>query len=220
MSTATVKRSVAMALVRQFGNPRGAVGRVAGFVMAHRSSNRRRNKWAVSLLDVRPTDRVLEIGFGPGVAVTELSRHVGAGGHVYGIDRSEVMLRQASRRNAAAVRAGRVTLVRGSVEDLPSIVPGPFDIVLAVNTLAFWPAPAERLRELRQLLVPGGRIAVVSQPRHPGATRDPALAGREKADLLERSGFAVQQTQCLPDLDPPAVCVIAVAPGGPAGSRA
>ena len=34
--------------------------------MAHRGANRQRNLWVVSLLDVRPADRMLEIGFGPG----------------------------------------------------------------------------------------------------------------------------------------------------------
>lgn len=80
-ATSTVKRAVITAAVRQFGQPRGAAGKVAGWVMAHRSSNRRRNKWVVSLLDVRSTDRVLEIGFGPGLAIAELSRRIGESGH-------------------------------------------------------------------------------------------------------------------------------------------
>jgi hypothetical protein len=50
------------------------LGRAAGLLMAHRSSNHKRNAWAVSLLEVRPDDRVLEIGFVPGLAVRELSR--------------------------------------------------------------------------------------------------------------------------------------------------
>jgi protein-L-isoaspartate O-methyltransferase len=57
---------------------------MAGWVMAHRRSNRLRDRWAVSLLDVHPTDRVLEIGFGPGVAIAELARRA-TGGKVYGI---------------------------------------------------------------------------------------------------------------------------------------
>ncbi|HEX2037969.1 MAG TPA: SAM-dependent methyltransferase, partial [Chloroflexota bacterium] len=89
-----VKRAVVAAIVGQFGHPRGAAGRVAGWVMARRPSNRRRNRWAVSLLDVQPAERVLEIGFGPGLAIAELSRRVGPAGHVYGVDRSDVMLRQ------------------------------------------------------------------------------------------------------------------------------
>src|ERR1700753_1993782 len=87
--------------VGQGHHPRGAAGSVTGWVFAHRPSNRQRNRWVVSLLDVRPADQVLEIGFGPGVAVAALVRAGAA--HVYGIDHSGVMLRQASRRNAAGI---------------------------------------------------------------------------------------------------------------------
>ena len=58
--------------------------------MAARDSNRSRNRWVVSQLDVQPTDRILEIGFGPGVAVGELARRA-TNGRIYGIDHSEVM---------------------------------------------------------------------------------------------------------------------------------
>jgi hypothetical protein len=58
----------------QFGRPTGLPGPIAGWVMTHRSSNRRSNARAVSLLDARRNDRVLEIGFGPGVAIRELAR--------------------------------------------------------------------------------------------------------------------------------------------------
>jgi protein-L-isoaspartate O-methyltransferase len=59
---------------------------VTGWVFAHRPSNRQRHRWVVSLLDVHHAAQVLELGFGPGVAVAELVR-AGAG-HVYGIDHS------------------------------------------------------------------------------------------------------------------------------------
>jgi SAM-dependent methyltransferase len=190
------------ALIMQFGNPRGAVGTLAGWVMAHRPSNRRRNEWAVSLLDVQPADRVLEIGFGPGRAIAELSRR---SEHVYGIDRSVEMLRQASRRNAAAVRSGRVTLRASCVDALP--FDGPFDAILAVNSLGFWTDPGARLEELRRRLAPGGRIAIVSQPRAVKETA-PRAAVRLTA-LLEAAGCPETTTHVL-ELDPPAVCVVGV----------
>src|SRR2546430_5589507 len=152
--------------------------------MGHRSSNRVRSSWVVELLEVRPTDRILEVGFGPGHAIAELSRRIGPSGHVYGVDHSEVMLRQASRRNAAAIRAGRVTLTRAAVEELPPALDGPFDAILAVNTLGFWPAPPRRLDDLRRRLAPGGRIAIVSQPRCPGATRSTSLDVAAKITAL------------------------------------
>jgi hypothetical protein len=55
---APVMRAIRAAIVRQFGHPRGVAGRIAGCVMANRSSNRRRNSWVVSLLDVQPGERV------------------------------------------------------------------------------------------------------------------------------------------------------------------
>src|SRR3712207_9441128 len=73
--------------------------------MAHRTSNRRRNAWAVSLLDVRPEDRVLEIGFGPGLAIRELGR-LARKGYVCGIDHSELMLRRGKRVNYEGPKHG------------------------------------------------------------------------------------------------------------------
>jgi hypothetical protein len=63
---------IAGAVRAQFGRPHGIGGRAVGVLLAHRSSNRRRNAWVVSLLDVQPGDRVLEIGFGPGLAMRGL----------------------------------------------------------------------------------------------------------------------------------------------------
>jgi SAM-dependent methyltransferase len=199
-------------VIGQFHNPRGRAGAAAGWEMAHRPSNRQRNAWVVSLLDVHPGERVLEIGFGPGVAIAQLSRRVGAGGHVYGIDHSDVMLRQASRRNRAAIAAGRVTLSRAPVDQLLPALAGRLDAVLAVNSVGFWPAPAERLGELRRRLRPGGRIAVASQPRCPGATASTSRkAAREIEALLRDAGYANARTETL-DLAPPAVCVLAINP--------
>jgi ubiquinone/menaquinone biosynthesis C-methylase UbiE len=207
-----LKRTIIVALIRQFGHPRGVLGSVAGWVMANRASNRQRNRWVASLLNVQPTDRVLEIGFGPGLAIAELSRRVGPAGHVSGIDRSDVMLRQATRRNAAAIQAGRVTLTLGTVEQLPPALDGPFDAILAVNSLGFWTAPVEPLEELRRRLTPDGRIAIASQPRCPGATRSTSLdAAGEITELLQAAGFTQTRAEIL-DLDPPVVCVLATNP--------
>jgi ubiquinone/menaquinone biosynthesis C-methylase UbiE len=206
----TLKQRVLRRGVRQFHHPRGIPGRLAGFVMAHRDSNVRRNRWVAALLDVQPTDRVLEVGFGPGIAIAELARRA-TQGRVYGIDHSAVMVRQASQRNAAAIRAQRVELRHTSVDRLPAFDP-PLDVILAVNSMGFWPDPDLRLRELRGLLRPGGRIALVSQPRCPGATAETtARAGKELQERLVQAGFVEPRLETLP-LDPPVACVIATNP--------
>jgi SAM-dependent methyltransferase len=102
--------------------------------------------------------------------------------------------------------------MKASVDQLPPALDGPFDAILAVNSLAFWPAPADRLAELRRRLAPGGRIAIASQPRCPGATADTSRsAAREIEDLLRNAGFTRMRTETL-RLSPPVACVLATSP--------
>ena len=201
-----LKQQVIRRLVRQFHHPTGLGGTLAGWVMSHRPSNVQRNRWAVDLLDVQPDDRVLELGCGPGVAVAALAQRA-SNGLVVGIDHSEVMINQARRRNAPTVAAGRVRLVHASVECLPA-VDRPFDAALAVNNAGIWPAPVERLREIATLLRTGGRIALVSQPRHKG---EPMAAAGDLAKLLTDAGFENLRIEKLA-LEPPVVCVLGVSP--------
>jgi SAM-dependent methyltransferase len=201
-----LRRTVMGWVVSQFGNPRGLGGHMAGWVMGRRRSNVERNQWVVSLLDVGPTDRILEVGFGPGVALAELARRA-HDGYICGVDRSEVMVGQAKRRSRAAVRAGVLDVRIGSAEHLPDF-DQPFDRVVAVNSIGFWREPVARLEELRKRLRRGGLIAVASQPRCPGATAaTSAASAAEIIDQLEAAGFGDLRVEQL-DLDPPVVCVL------------
>ena len=203
----SIKQRIVHRVVAQFHQPRGLGGRLAGWIMATRASNRHRNVWVVSLLDIAPTDRVLEIGFGPGVAIREMAARA-VDGTVCGVDHSEVMLRQARRRNAEAVRAGRVDLRLGTADRLPTF-DDRFDKILAVNSMGIWNDPDRCLESLRTLLRSDGTIAIASQPRSPRATAETsAKAGDDIAKRLIDAGFSVVETQTLP-LDPPVVCVMA-----------
>jgi SAM-dependent methyltransferase len=175
----------------QFGRPAGLLGHLVGRIMVRTPSNMERIRWTLSLLNVRPTDRVLEIGFGPGIAIELVSKVVRAG-CVVGLDHSDVMVRQAGRRNAEAIRAGRVELRHGSVSDLPAFG-RLFDRIFTINSIHFWHEPIECLKALRLALKPGGMIAVTIQPRSRAATDETTkLIGEEVVANLARAGF----TQC------------------------
>jgi len=204
-----LKQKTMGAVFGQFLRPHGFGGRAAGWVMAKRGSNRERNVWAVGLLDVQPQDRVLEVGFGPGIAIQEFVSRA-TSGLVVGIDHSEVMLQQARKRNAAAVSAGRVDLRLGSAESLPAF-DAPFDKVLAVNSLFFWDDPVARLKELHDLLRPGGRIAIAYQPRGPGSTDEVAArTGRQLAAHFTEVGFTDVRVETLALKPTAVVCVLGV----------
>jgi ubiquinone/menaquinone biosynthesis C-methylase UbiE len=167
----------------------------------------------VSLLDVRPDDRVLEIGFGAGLAILQFSR-IAREGYVCGIDHSELMLRQARRRNAAGIRRGVVDLRLASVDALPAF-DAPFDKILAVNAVLLWTEPDAPFAQLRHLLRPGGLIAVAHQPRGSGATDETsATRGREIAAALTRAGFSAVRVETL-HLRPAVACALGVNAAGP-----
>jgi SAM-dependent methyltransferase len=175
-------------IAAQFGKPTGLLGNLAGFIMASRSSNVVRSNWAVSLLNLQPNDRVLEIGFGPGIAIHKMSEIVKEG-LIYGIDHSDIMLKQASKRNKEAISSGRVKLLLNSVSNLPSFEE-PLDNILDINTFQFWENPIEDLKNLREHLRSGGIIALVQQPRKPGAKEeDTVKAGEKFAEYLKSAGF-------------------------------
>jgi SAM-dependent methyltransferase len=201
----------------QFGRPTGVPGRIAGWIMAHRESNRRRNAWAVSLLDVQRGDRVLEIGFGPGLAIRELSQRAPEG-YVCGLDHSHLMVQQAAKRNADGVRRGRVDLRLGAADSLPAF-DAPFDKILAVNVVGFWDRPIEVLGNLRGLLRTGGRLAIAFQPRGPGATDEAAAStGQELVAALRDAGFSQVRLETL-SLKPAVVCALGLNPRvSPAGA--
>jgi len=204
-----LKQKAMGAVFGQFLRPHGFRGRAAGWVMATRGSNRERNIWAVGLLDVQPHDRVLEIGFGPGIAIQEFARRA-TNGLVVGVDHSEVMVRQARKRNAAAVRAGRVDLRLGSAEALPRF-DAPFDKILAVNSLLFWDDPVARLKELHDRLRPGGQIAIVYQPRGRGSTNEVAArTGQEIAEHFATVGLTSVRVETLALQPTAVVCVLGV----------
>ena len=94
-------------LIRAFGRPQGILGRLGGIIMAR--SNREVATQMVELLDVHPNDRVLEVGYGPGVAIQLIAAKLSSG-KVAGIDCSAEMMQQATARNAADVESGRIEL--------------------------------------------------------------------------------------------------------------
>jgi ubiquinone/menaquinone biosynthesis C-methylase UbiE len=170
---------LARILLRMFGRPQGVLGRLGGIIMAH--MNRSLARRTVALLDVQPHDRVLEIGFGPGVGI-ELLSGVVSSGRVAGLDVSEEMVEQARLRNVEAIQRGKVELRRGSVEALP-FAPETFDKAMAINAMQVWPDAVAGLREIWRVLKPGGRVALGFTP----------YAGQPQAgltDVLTTAGFA------------------------------
>ncbi|HHG5367048.1 TPA: class I SAM-dependent methyltransferase [Pseudomonas aeruginosa] len=165
-------------LYKMFVLPEGPLGEQAGDLMAR--TGRAMAKAAVTRLEVKPTDHVLEIGFGPGVGLELLSTLV-PGGHVTGDDPSETMHQMAATRNARAIKLGRISLIKGSVDALP-FPDSSFNTALAIDNLHFWLDRLAGFKELWRVLCADGRLVCAFTPPSGGTMRG-------VPELLERAGY-------------------------------
>jgi ubiquinone/menaquinone biosynthesis C-methylase UbiE len=184
-------------LMPMFGRPTGVLGRLGGVIMAR--VNREAAAQIIEMLDFRPDDKILEVGFGPGVAIQLLLHRVPAGS-VAGIDYSQEMVRQAAARNAAALRNLRLDLRYGSVERMP-FADERFDKALAINSMQAWPEARPGLREIQRVLKHGGNVAL-------GFTVNSGQPKEGVAELLTAAGFAEARIVDRPKL----FCAIATKP--------
>jgi SAM-dependent methyltransferase len=158
---------------RQFGLPSGALGGVAARFMARNNADFNRSVVQHAATCMSADARVVaELGFGPGVGLSALldafpdARVVSAGP-------SAVAVSHATRRNRDAVRSGRLDLVQGDAANLRRYAP--VDLVVAVHVLYFWHDPQAAVRQVKELLGPGGRLAIGYQLKShmpPAAQRD------------------------------------------------
>lgn len=178
---------------RQLARPTGALGLLTGFLMAR--VNRAPYRLALDALSPSRQDEVLEIGFGPGDGLAELTRRVGRGS-VFGLDGSPQMLRRAARRNRRAVASGHLILARGDFSHLPWSA-ARFDRVLAVNVAYFFDAEGRAASEIHRVLRPGGRAVLYVTDRETmrswpfaGPDTHTTYDAEDLRGLLLRGGFA------------------------------
>jgi len=194
----------------QYRRPTGIVGRWIGEKMAQQ--HRPENLWTVNLLDVQPSDVLLEIGFGPGYAVQEVAKNLTTG-KIAGVDFSRTMVASAKRRNAAGVRAGRVDLHYGDVTHLP-FADNFFDKIFSINSIYFWTKPLDALHEIRRVLKSDGLLILTLLPTErwenaPAATEMfKPYSLLELHELLSQTGFQNIRVEADPNLENRSNCSI------------
>lgn len=155
------------------------------------------------------SDRVLEIGCGHGVAASLVCERLESG-RLVGVDRSQKMVDQATRRNAEHVRSGRAAFVAASFEDA-DLGEGGFDKVFAVHVAAVWRPSG--LEVVRRLLAPGGALALFNQAPGWSGTEAARQFGECLAGTLREHGFGHERVVVADTAPAPSVGVIATAGG-------
>lgn len=130
--------------------------------------------WAVATLAIRPSDTLLEIGCGRGLAVSLVAPQLKSG-YILAIDRSAAAIAAARKAGQDWEAAGKAFFRHAALADL-SGSEGPFDTIFAVNVNLFWTDPRPEVPVVRQLLKKAGRLHLFYEP--------PAAAQRDRITSL------------------------------------
>jgi SAM-dependent methyltransferase len=114
----------------------------------------------MNLLDVKPGMAVADIGAGSGYYTVRLARRLGPTGHVFAEDVVPEYLERLAQRVAKEGLADRVTVVRGEPHD-PRLPPGSVDLALLVHMYHEVQQPYGLLWNLRPVLRPGAKVAII-----------------------------------------------------------
>lgn len=167
---------------RGFAGPMGLFAALTMLV-----ANRRRASFVVDLAGVTSSDRVVDIGCGPGNSVRAAARR---SAEVIGVDPATVMLGVA--RLVTRDRPG-IRWLQGTAEALP-LPADSATMVWSVATVHHWADVAAGLGEVRRILAPGGRFFAIERRVRPGATGLASHGWTDDqaasfADLCRRAGL-------------------------------
>ncbi len=164
------------------------------------------------LMDLRPGERVLDMGCGAGWATRILARMVGDGpqghGQVIGVDISDEMIRRA---RATSKDFDNVMFVWGSAHQIPW-EENFFDRVLSVESFYYYADQDRAAHELFRVMAPKGRLFILinlykENPyslRWVEALNVPVQARSEQdyVELLRAHAFENVEARHVPDLSP------------------
>src|SRR5882672_3248001 len=161
----------------------------------------------IAVMDLKPADRVLDLGCGTGWASRRLAWIVSAG-EVVGLDVADEMLRRAEQTSAGI---NNLRFVWGSAESIPA-KDNSFDKVLSVESFYYYADQGKALDELLRVIAPGGRLFIlinlysdnhyslrwVSELK----VAVQALSEAEYMTLLRKHGFTAVEARRIPDRSP------------------
>ncbi len=163
-------------------------------------------------MELRPGERVLDLGCGAGWATRLLARLVGEGpeghGQVVGLDISDEMIRRA---RSASRDFDNIMFIWGSAQKIPW-EENFFDKVLSVESFYYYPDPHRVLHELFRVMAPRGRLFILINlyKDNPYSLRwveelkvpVHALSEAEYVALLQEHAFENVEAHRIPDDSP------------------
>src|SRR5947209_10174417 len=159
------------------------------------------------LMDVKPSDRVLDLGCGSGWATRLVAQRFHPK-KIVGIDISDEMVRPATEQSKGITN---IEFMRGAAEKIPA-ADAAFDKIFSIESFYYWPDQMTGLKEAKRVLAPGGKLFILINLykdnhyslRWADELKVPvhALSEAEYIELLAKAGFVNFAAKRIPDLSP------------------
>lgn len=139
-------------IASQFKRPTGIIGILTSNRMA--KNNQKNYDRLVKDLGIQPGDKLLEIGYGPGIGIRMIAERCETC-TIHGIDFSPLMYKRAGKYNREFIDAGRVSLQNGDFLQTP-VIYNSYNKVFCLNVVYFWKELNEPFTKICSLLTQGG----------------------------------------------------------------
>ena len=147
-------------MAMQLRKPEGPLGVEVGIMM--NKGNRLMNLTTIEQLDIKPNDKVLEIGMGNGFFVKYILEKDETVQYI-GCDYSDEMIAESFNCNNEFIKKGQARFNRANINKLP-YKNEYFSIVFTVNTIYFWDQAETALSELKRVLQNNGQLIISLRP--------------------------------------------------------
>ncbi len=111
-------------------------------------------------LALQASERVVDVGSGPGLLAAEMAAQVGPAGQVIGLDLSDSMLALSAERRAESATGKCLRFLKADAARLP-FADSMFDVGVSTQVYEYVPDVPTALAELYRVLRPGGRVVIL-----------------------------------------------------------
>ena len=129
----------------------------------------KQKRYSVGALELKPGNRVLDVGCGTGAILGLAAEGVSPGGRIIAVDISQSMVDVVNRRYKDK-HGDVIWAEKGDVEAL-KYDSDSFDSILATFAITSFPDPGASLKEMMRVLKPGGRLVLLDTGRPVGGLK-------------------------------------------------
>jgi cyclopropane fatty-acyl-phospholipid synthase-like methyltransferase len=140
----------------QFKKPTGLFGLFSSNIMV--KNNRKNYDRLINDLDVQQNDKLLEIGYGPGIGLHMIAERCSTC-TIHGIDFSKLMYKRARKYNKQFIEDGRMQLQYGDFLTTP-VIQNDYDKIFCLNVVYFWNELNTPFKKVFSLLNNGGSFHI------------------------------------------------------------